>query len=472
LPIGALAAGVAAAYVATTVLAILIAMPSAPSATDPAGDPAGAARFALVGGALAAIFIALAGGYRPRTLFSLHRQVGAALNGIASTAGTLALAAVAFGATPSLPGGMAPLAAAAVAGLALAVLRACVALALAHDPHRRFAPRTVLVGGGENGARLVHLLHHTRDRSLRLVGFVDDRSARLGAGTAMPRFLGPIASVVTLARQHAIDEVIIALPWSAEERMLPLLRELADLPVRVRLAPDLITYHFADYGMASVGGLRMIQLADRPVSDITSAVKRAQDLLLGGMCLALIALPMALIALAIRLDGPGPILFRQRRTGFNNRDFEILKFRTMHPEATDLRADGDAGPRQACRGDARITRVGAILRRTSLDELPQLFNVLRGEMSVVGPRPHAPGTRAAGRPFEQVIACYAARHRVRPGLTGLAQVRGLRGETDTEAKLVGRVESDLEYIENWSVWLDLLILFRTAIAILSMRNAY
>ena len=187
----------------------------------------------------------------------------------------------------------------------------------------------------------------------------------------------------------------------------------------------------------------------------------------GTLALALCAIPMLLIALAIRLDTPGPVLFRQKRTGFNNHEFEMLKFRTMHHHMAEYSIR-----RQTTRNDPRVTRVGAFLRRTSLDELPQIFNVLRGEMSIVGPRPHAPGTRAGSRPFEQVVDRYAARHRVKPGLTGLAQVRGLRGETRTEDKLIRRVESDLEYIDTWSLWLDLVIMLRTLVIVLRMQNAY
>ena len=195
--------------------------------------------------------------------------------------------------------------------------------------------------------------------------------------------------------------------------------------------------------------------------------KRAEDLLLAAVALLLFALPMLLIALAVRLDSPGPVLFRQQRVGRGGASFALLKFRTMHcaPEEPGAFA-------QATWMDPRFTQLGALLRRTSLDELPQLFNVLRGEMSLGGPRPHAPATRAAGRLFHEVVPFYGARHRIRPGLTGLAQVRGFRGETDTEEKLVRRVESDLEYIKNWSVSLDLLIVLRTGLAVLRMRNAY
>ena len=176
---------------------------------------------------------------------------------------------------------------------------------------------------------------------------------------------------------------------------------------------------------------------------------------------------MLLIALAIRLESRGPALFRQRRIGFANVGFEMWKFRTMRHHASE-----PGRLTQATRHDKRVTRVGAFLRRTSLDELPQLFNVLRGDMSLIGPRPHAPGTCAGGKPFEMVTPHYAARHRVRPGLTGLAQVRGWRGETETEEKLLHRVESDLEYIDNWSLRLDVVILARTVAPVLARCNAY
>jgi exopolysaccharide biosynthesis polyprenyl glycosylphosphotransferase len=204
-----------------------------------------------------------------------------------------------------------------------------------------------------------------------------------------------------------------------------------------------------------------------PVTGWAGWVKRAMDLAIALPLLALTAVPMLVVAVLIRRDSPGPALFRQTRTGLNGAPFELLKFRTMHRGAS---VPGEC--RQATRHDPRVTRLGAWLRRTSLDELPQLLNVLRGEMSIVGPRPHAPGTRAGTRRFEEVTLRYAARHRVRPGMTGLAQVRGQRGETETEDKLIQRVESDLEYIETWSVALDLRIIWRTIFSVLRMRNAY
>jgi lipopolysaccharide/colanic/teichoic acid biosynthesis glycosyltransferase len=195
--------------------------------------------------------------------------------------------------------------------------------------------------------------------------------------------------------------------------------------------------------------------------------KRLVDLVFTLAALTVVTLPALLVMLAIRLDSTGPILFRQQRIGLHGRKFTALKFRTMHEHhgATD-------SIEQATRHDPRITRVGRWLRRYSMDELPQLINVLRGDMSIVGPRPHAPGTRAGGHLFEEVTQSYEVRHLVKPGLTGLAQVRGWRGETDTEEKLLHRIDCDFEYIAHWSVGLDLAIIWRTARSVLRMGNAY
>jgi polysaccharide biosynthesis protein PslA len=203
------------------------------------------------------------------------------------------------------------------------------------------------------------------------------------------------------------------------------------------------------------------------IGGCNGVAKRVFDVVCALIVLPIAALVMAIIAFAIRCDSAGPIIFHQYRIGYGNVGFDTLKFRTMFDEPAT-----SGFIRQAARNDPRTTRVGAFLRKWSLDELPQLFNVLRGEMSLVGPRPHAPGTRAGGKPFEMVTPRYFARHRVRPGITGLAQVRGQRGETETEDKLLQRVASDLEYIENWSFWLDLTILARTVISVVTQRNAY
>jgi polysaccharide biosynthesis protein PslA len=204
-----------------------------------------------------------------------------------------------------------------------------------------------------------------------------------------------------------------------------------------------------------------------PISGWQATVKRTLDIVVALLALVVSAIPLLLFALVIRLETPGRAIFRQRRIGLANVGFDIWKLRTMHEHASE-----PDRPAQAMRHDKRVTRVGAFLRRHSLDELPQLVNVLRGDMSLVGPRPHAPGTRAGGTAFEMVTPHYAARHCVRPGITGLAQVRGWRGATETEQLLLRRVESDLEYIDTWSLWLDIGILARTVVSLFAARNAY
>jgi lipopolysaccharide/colanic/teichoic acid biosynthesis glycosyltransferase len=220
----------------------------------------------------------------------------------------------------------------------------------------------------------------------------------------------------------------------------------------------------ADLGISSNLSTRS---AFWPIAGWRGAVKRVFDVVFALLGLIVLGIPMLVVAAIIRLETPGPALFRQRRIGFANVGFEMWKFRTMRQQTAR-----PAGLVQATRHDTRVTRFGAILRRTSFDEMPQLFNVLRGDMSLVGPRPHAPGTCAGGTPFELVTPHYPARHRVRPGLTGLAQVRGWRGETESEEKLLRRLECDLEYIATWSLWQDAVILVRTVAPVLAMHNAY
>ncbi|GGC44934.1 hypothetical protein GCM10011504_24170 [Siccirubricoccus deserti] len=403
------------------------------------------------------------GAYGPARLLGGRRAGMAALTALVVGVGGMILAAAALGAGSNFR----PVMAALWVGLAAPPLlagRAAAGWGL-RAVAGRAQQRAVLVGSGPQAARFAAAVRQQPDAALRLIGLADDRAPHMAAPASdwggLPH-LGGLDTLCSLIRRGVVDQVILALPWTDEDRVAAVMRVLGDYPVDVRLAPDLLAYRCG----GEAERLRLLRLADRPISGWAAVVKAVEDYTLAIGAIAVAALPMALIALAIRLDSPGPVLFRQRRTGFNNRDFYVLKFRTMYVEATDHEA-----VRQVVSGDPRVTRIGAILRRTSLDELPQVFNVLKGEMSFIGPRPHAPGTRAGGRPFEQVVARYAARHKVKPGLTGLAQVRGWRGPTETEEKLIRRVESDLEYIETWSPWLDFTILVRTLLAVARMRNA-
>jgi putative colanic acid biosynthesis UDP-glucose lipid carrier transferase len=259
-----------------------------------------------------------------------------------------------------------------------------------------------------------------------------------------------------------IDEVLIPLPWSSPTPLDTLLRALGNLSITVRLLPELPNTSFSCLHVGTPCGLPAISVIERPLSDSQMALKRAEDIILSFLALAAFAPVMVLVALLIRLDSPGPVLFRQERWGFNARPISVLKFRTM-------RLHDDDAVIQATRHDPRVTRIGRILRRTSLDELPQLINVLRGDMSLVGPRPHAV---AHNQQYAALIDNYLARHRVKPGITGLAQVNGCRGITDTLDKMERRVAYDLRYIEQWSLLLDVKVLLKTIYVGFVDRNAF
>lgn len=331
-----------------------------------------------------------------------------------------------------------------------------------------FNLRVAIFGTGEQGRRLAHYIQSNERLTIDLVGFFDDRDpARVGPSPADLPLCGDLEALVAMVRQGRIDQVIIALPWSAERRLQDIVGALAVTPVRIRLAPDLASFAFAQRPIVLLGELPVMTLFERPITGLDSLMKKFEDFVLLALILPF-ALPiMALAAIAIKLDSPGPVFFKQEREGFNNKRFHIWKFRSMRTEKLEF-----DNIKQASKSDPRITRVGGFLRKTSIDELPQLINVMRGEMSIVGPRPHAPSTRAGNRFFYEIVDTYAGRHNVKPGLTGWAQVCGWRGETDTEEKLVRRLEHDLFYIENWSVTFDLYIMIRSVWAVLAPRNAY
>jgi Undecaprenyl-phosphate glucose phosphotransferase len=331
-----------------------------------------------------------------------------------------------------------------------------------------FNSRVAIFGAAAQGQRLAQYIRGNNKLTISLVGFFDDRrDGRVPVIVDDLPVFGTSDDLVAMIRDGLIDQVIVALPWSAETRIQQVVQKLALTPVRIRLAPDLASFAFAHRPLVLLGDVPVITLFERPISGTDAIVKRAEDLVLTLAILFFLWPIMLLVALAVKLDSPGPIFFRQPREGFNNKPFRVFKFRSM----THERCETD-GIQQATRGDQRVTRVGRIIRATSLDELPQLFNVLAGDMSLVGPRPHAPSTRAGGRLFNEVVQTYAARHKVKPGITGWAQVCGWRGETDTEDKLVKRLEHDLYYIENWSVPFDIYILLRTVVAVLFPKNAF
>jgi Undecaprenyl-phosphate glucose phosphotransferase len=330
-----------------------------------------------------------------------------------------------------------------------------------------FANRTIIVGTGEQARRLVKHLRRSGDARIKLLGLIDDLGSERTAELGNDDILGDTEHLIEMIREDRVDQVLIGLPWQEETRIEQLVRRLGTTPVHIHLAPDLAGYHFVGRGLTQVGRLPMVNILSRPISGWDRVWKGLEDRVLAALFLAVLALPMALIALAIRLDSPGPFLFRQRRYGFNDNLVEIWKFRTMYDHLKDPDAQ-----ELTKRDDDRVTRIGRFLRRTSLDELPQLFNVLKGDMSVVGPRPHATEAKADGRLYFEVVDQYAARHRVKPGITGWAQVNGWRGETDTEDKIQKRIEHDLYYIDNWSIWFDFLIIARTIVVLFKDEKAY
>jgi Undecaprenyl-phosphate glucose phosphotransferase len=329
--------------------------------------------------------------------------------------------------------------------------------------------RAVLVGGGPDAVELIRALREEPSNDVRIVGIFDDREdARVPAlKEGLPK-LGRIDELLEFGRQAEVDMLIVALPMAAEQRLVELLKKLWVLPVDIRLAAGASRLRFRPRSYSFVGAVPFLDLYDKPIADWDNVAKMAFDRIVGSILLLLLSPVMLAVAIAVKLDSPGPALFKQKRYGFNNELIEVYKFRSMYADKTDANA-----AKLATRDDPRITRVGRFIRKTSLDELPQLINVaIMGNLSLVGPRPHALQAKAAERPYEQVVDGYFARHRVRPGITGWAQVNGWRGETDTQEKLERRIEHDLEYIENWSVLFDLYILMLTPFKLFSTENAY
>jgi Undecaprenyl-phosphate glucose phosphotransferase len=303
---------------------------------------------------------------------------------------------------------------------------------------------------------------------VRICGVFDDRTGdRSPAVIAGVPKLGTVEDLVLFTRLTRVDLVLVSMPLTAEERVLSMVRKLWVLPVDVRLAAHMSRLRFRPRAYSYIGNVPVLDIFDKPIADWNMVVKTLFDRIAGALILAALSPVMAATALAIKMESRGPVLFRQRRLGFNNEVIEVLKFRSLHHEHADPNAR-----RVVTKDDTRVTKVGRFIRKTSIDELPQLINVLRGELSLVGPRPHAVEAPTANRVWEEVVDGYFARHRVKPGLTGWAQINGWRGELDTPEKLQNRVEHDLYYIENWSLMFDLYILARTPFALMKAENAY
>ena len=333
----------------------------------------------------------------------------------------------------------------------------------------RLDRRTVVVGADGNGESLIRSLAAQRDSDVRVVGVFDDRSDErsLPSCAGVPK-LGTVDDLVAFARHTRVDLVIFSLPISAESRILQMLKKLWVLPVDIRLSAHTNKLRFRPRSYSYIGNVPVLDIFDKPIADWDVVMKWLFDKIVGSLALICAAPIMLLVAIAIKLDSKGPVLFRQKRYGFNNELIEIYKFRSMYADQADLAAN-----KLVTKDDPRVTRVGRFIRKTSLDELPQLFNVVfAGNLSLVGPRPHAVHAKAENRLYDEAVDGYFARHRVKPGITGWAQIHGWRGETDSQEKIQRRVEHDLYYIENWSILLDLYILAQTPFALIRTENAY
>jgi Undecaprenyl-phosphate glucose phosphotransferase len=327
----------------------------------------------------------------------------------------------------------------------------------------RFRKRLAIVGGGQAAESAIRLLENSRDLNIDIIGVFDDRSDERSPG----RKVGTIADLGPFAREHRLDLIVVAIPLAAEQRLLGILKRLWELPVDIRISATASSLEFGAKAYTKLGDLPLLPVFDRPLKGWGLFLKNVIERLLAGVGIVLLAPVMLAVAAAVKYESKGPIIFRQKRYGFNNELIEVFKFRSMYVEQSDQSA-----AKLVTKGDTRVTRVGRVIRKTSLDELPQLFNVLAGQLSLVGPRPHATQAKAAETLYENVVDGYFARHKVRPGITGWAQINGWRGETDTREKLEQRVKHDLEYIDRWSLLLDLKIIAKTPLALLKGENAY
>lgn len=328
--------------------------------------------------------------------------------------------------------------------------------------------RIAIVGGGKAAEDAINLIELSPNLDCEVVGLFDDRfDNRSPESIRKHRKLGKIADLADFARGNRVDLVIVAIPMTAEQRLLQILKRLWVLPVDIRISAAAAELKLSPRAYTYLGKLPLLNVFERPLSGWDSFLKSVMDKTIALFAILALAPVMAGVALAVKLESKGPAIFRQKRFGFNNELVEVFKFRSMYTDMSDAQA-----AKLVTKDDPRVTRVGRIIRKTSLDELPQLFNVLLGTLSLVGPRPHATQAKAAGTLYDQVVEGYFARHKVKPGITGWAQINGWRGETDTREKLEQRVKHDLDYIDRWSLGFDLYILAKTPLSLLKSENAY
>lgn len=320
-----------------------------------------------------------------------------------------------------------------------------------------------IIGATPAGYNLALQLDDNEHLGIRLQGLYDDREASRLPHEFQNQVVGTIEDALQAANRGEIDYIYIAMPMSAESRIMEILNRCSDTTCSVYIIPNFFIYNLLNARWQTIGSVQTLSVFDTPFQGANNVLKRAEDIIIGSGILALIAFPMLLIAVCLKITSTGPIIFKQARYGLDGRKITIYKFRSMSTQ------ENSVDIKQAIKGDNRITPFGAFLRRTSLDELPQFINVLQGRMSIVGPRPHAV---AHNEQYRKLIEGYMLRHKVKPGITGWAQINGFRGETETVNKMVKRVEYDLDYIHRWSVWLDIKIIIATVFKVFVDKNAY
>lgn len=333
----------------------------------------------------------------------------------------------------------------------------------------RIYRRAVIVGGGEPGVAVIKELESAENTDIRICGVFDERSDdRVPTHIQGYPKLGNYDELVEFGRKSRIDLLIVTLPLTAESRIMSVLKKLWVLPVDIRLAAHTTKLRFRPRAYSYIGNVPFIDIFDKPMADWDFVLKWMFDKVIAILALIILSPIMIATAIAVKFTSKGPIIFKQKRYVFNNELIEVYKFRSMYTDMSDANAS-----KLVTKDDPRVTPVGRFIRKSSIDELPQIFNVLKGELSIVGPRPHALSAKAASQSYHDVVDGYFARHRVKPGITGWAQINGWRGETDTEEKIQKRVEHDLYYIENWSIFLDLYIILCTPYSLLFDKdNAY
>ena len=344
---------------------------------------------------------------------------------------------------------------------------ALVAIGTAVQRHMASLPEArrpaVIIGAGRMGMRVAQMLRLRQAFGHELLGVFDDRSADRVNLPEDAVLVGALRQLPEYIEARGVKDVFITLPLTSQPRIQSLLESLQNTTASIHFVPDIFGVSVIQGRLEDMGGVPVVGLMEAPFTGINGFVKRASDIVLSALILILISPLLLVLAIGVKLSSTGPVIFRQRRTGLDGEIIEVYKFRSMRA------VDDGAVVRQATRDDPRITPFGALIRRTSLDELPQFVNVLQGRMSIVGPRPHAV---AHNEQYRKLVKAYMARHKVKPGITGWAQVNGLRGETDTLDKMASRIEYDLEYLRNWTLGLDLLIIARTVKLVFRDRSAY